>query len=44
MNEALKEMSKDGSLTKLSKQFFNKADVSKKLMPTFRTLICNRTP
>ncbi|MFP9036077.1 transporter substrate-binding domain-containing protein, partial [Enterococcus faecalis] len=25
MNEALKEMSKDGSLTKLSKQFFNKA-------------------
>lgn len=44
MNEALKEMGKDGSLTKLSKQFFNKADVSKKLMPTFRTLICNRTP
>lgn len=44
MNETLKEMSKDGSLTKLSKQFFNKADVSKKLMPTFRTLICNRTP
>lgn len=44
MNEALKEMSKDGSLTKLSKQFFNKADVSKKLMPTFRTLICNWTP
>ncbi len=31
MNEALKEMSKDGSLTKLSKQFFNKADVSKKI-------------
>ncbi|MGQ5208554.1 transporter substrate-binding domain-containing protein [Bacillus subtilis] len=31
MNEALKEMSKDGSLTKLSKKFFNKADVSKKI-------------
>ncbi|EHA28717.1 putative ABC transporter binding lipoprotein [Bacillus subtilis subsp. subtilis str. SC-8] len=31
MNEALKEMGKDGSLTKLSKQFFNKADVSKKI-------------
>ncbi|CAF1765687.1 putative ABC transporter extracellular-binding protein YckB [Bacillus subtilis] len=31
MNETLKEMSKDGSLTKLSKQFFNKADVSKKI-------------
>ncbi|MHA6487971.1 transporter substrate-binding domain-containing protein [Bacillus cabrialesii] len=31
MNETLKEMSKDGTLTKLSKQFFNKADVSKKL-------------
>lgn len=31
MNEILKEMSKDGTLTKLSKQFFNKADVSKKL-------------
>lgn len=31
MNERLKEMSKDGTLTKLSKQFFNKADVSKKL-------------
>ncbi|MFJ9290446.1 transporter substrate-binding domain-containing protein [Bacillus halotolerans] len=31
MNETLKKMSKDGTLTKLSKQFFNKADVSKKL-------------
>ncbi|MCY7781327.1 MULTISPECIES: transporter substrate-binding domain-containing protein [unclassified Bacillus (in: firmicutes)] len=31
MNETLQEMSKDGTLTKLSKQFFNKADVSKKL-------------
>lgn len=31
MNETLKEMGKDGSLTKLSKQFFNKADVSKKI-------------
>ncbi|PJZ01561.1 MULTISPECIES: transporter substrate-binding domain-containing protein [Bacillus] len=31
MNETLKEMSKDGTLAKLSKQFFNKADVSKKL-------------
>ncbi|MGK9268648.1 transporter substrate-binding domain-containing protein [Bacillus inaquosorum] len=31
MNETLKVMSKDGTLTKLSKQFFNKADVSKKL-------------
>lgn len=31
MNETLEEMSKDGSLTKLSKQFFNKADVSKKI-------------
>lgn len=31
MNETLKKMSNDGTLTKLSKQFFNKADVSKKL-------------
>ncbi|MCY8203134.1 MULTISPECIES: transporter substrate-binding domain-containing protein [unclassified Bacillus (in: firmicutes)] len=31
MDETLQEMSKDGTLTKLSKQFFNKADVSKKL-------------
>ncbi|MCY7749338.1 transporter substrate-binding domain-containing protein [Bacillus inaquosorum] len=31
MNETLKEMSKDSTLTKLSEQFFNKADVSKKL-------------
>ncbi len=31
MNETLKDMGKDGTLAKLSKQFFNKADVSKKL-------------
>ncbi|QIW78676.1 transporter substrate-binding domain-containing protein [Bacillus tequilensis] len=31
MDETLKDMGKDGTLTKLSKQFFNKADVSKKL-------------
>ncbi|MED4821530.1 transporter substrate-binding domain-containing protein [Bacillus atrophaeus] len=30
MNQTLKKMAKDGTITKLSKKFFNKADVSKK--------------